>query len=175
MGKCSNGVLGTLAEAIGEMEKPSVKATRPYKTYDGPLTLGGPESNLSINIERYFLTKLARPPAATTVVVRSDGTEGAEGTQSTHTIGPDDVEMGNADFTAVRSARAYTVENPTRVGGRREVDFEALEKGYEYGRTAVHISATDQSVTQLNTTKEFSIVGFITKENVSLFPFIAAL
>lgn len=166
--KCINGVMGTLAEALEELEKPSVKATKPYKTYDGPLTLGGPQSNLTINIERYFMTKLARPLTSTAVVVRADGTEG-EGTQSTRTVGADDVEMANADFTAVRSARVYTVEDPTRVGGRREVDFESLEKGYEYGRAAVHISATDQNVTQLETEKDFSIIGFIARENAELF------
>ncbi|CAK7202641.1 ATP-dependent DNA helicase yku80 [Sporothrix eucalyptigena] len=165
--KCNNGVVGTLAEAIDEMQKPNVKVTRPYKTYDGPLTLGDPKTfdgALSINIERYFLTKHASPPSATTVVVRSESEDGA--TQSTHTIDEmGDVEMANVDYNAVRNERVYTVDDPTRLGGKREVEFEDLEKGYEYGRTAVHISTSDLNVTQLQTVKDFSILGFITRAN----------
>ncbi len=167
MEKCNNGVFGTLAEAIGELQRPNVKPYRPYKTYEGALTLGDPEtldSALGVNIERYFLTKIARPPPATTVVVRP---ESAEGTQSTHTLdGMEGVEMGDVDFSAVRSTRVYTVDDPTRAGGKREVDFESLEKGYEYGRTAVSIGEAERNVTQLTTTKGFSIVGFITRQNV---------
>ncbi|ERT00772.1 hypothetical protein HMPREF1624_02005 [Sporothrix schenckii ATCC 58251] len=165
--KCNNGVFGTLAEAIDEIQKPSVKATRPYKTYDGPLTLGDPktfDSALSVNIERYFLTKVAHPPSATTVVVRDESAEG--GTQSTRTLDEmEGVEMGNVDFAAVRNERVYTVDDQTRLGGKREVKFEDLEKGYEYGRTAVHIGELDRNITQLETEKDFSIVGFITRIN----------
>ncbi|CAK7563236.1 MAG: ATP-dependent DNA helicase yku80 [Sporothrix epigloea] len=165
--KCNNGVLGTLAEAVDEVQKPNVKATRPYKTYDGPLTLGDPETfdgALSINIERYFLTKVASAPSATTVVVRSESAEGA--TQSGYAPGgAGDVEMGNVDYTAVRNERVYTVDDPTRPGGKREVEFADLDKGYEYGRTAVYISSSDANVTQLQTQKGFSIVGFIARAN----------
>lgn len=166
--KCDNGVFGTLAEAIDELKKPNVKAPRPYKTYEGSLTLGDPETfdgALSVNIERYFLTKVAHPPSATTVVLRPESADGA--TQSTHTLDDmEGIETGNVDFSAVRSTRVYTVDDPTRLGGKREVEFENLEKGYEYGRTAVYISESDHNVTQLTTAKGFSIVGFITRANV---------
>lgn len=162
-------MFGTLAEAIDEIQKPNVKVTRPYKTYDGPLTLGDPKTfdgALSVNIERYFLTKVAHPPSATTVVVRNESAEGA--TQSTHTLDEmEGVEMSNVDFAAVKSERVYTVDDPARLGGKREVDFADLEKGYEYGRTAVHISEDDHNITQLPTEKDFSIVGFIPRVNVS--------
>lgn len=168
--KCDNGVFGTLAEAIDEIQKPNVKVTRPYKTYDGPLTLGDPKTfdgALSVNIERYFLTKVAHPPSATTVIVRDESTEG--GTQSTRTIDEmDGVEMSNVDFTAVKNERVYTVDDPERLGGKRKVDFADLEKGYEYGRTAVHISEQDHNITQLQTEKDFSILGFITRSNVRM-------
>ncbi|CAK7218662.1 ATP-dependent DNA helicase yku80 [Sporothrix bragantina] len=167
VGKCKDGVLGTLAEAIDEIQKPNIKATRPYKTYEGPLTLGDPKTfdgALSINIERYFLTKSASPPSATTVIVRPESAEGA--TQSTHTTGEtEDIEMANVDFTAVKNERVYTVDDPTRLGGKREVEFEDLDKGYEYGRTAVHISTSDANITQLQTEKGFSILGFVTRAN----------
>ena len=167
--KCNNGVFGTLAEAIDEIQKPNVKVTRPYKTYDGPLTLGDPKTfdgALSVNIERYFLTKVAHPPSATMVVVRDQSAE--SGTQSTRTLDEmEGVEMSNVEFAAVRNERIYTVDDPTRLGGKREVEFADLEKGYEYGRTAVHISEDDHNVTQLQTEKDFSIVGFIPRVNVS--------
>lgn len=169
VGKCENGVFGTLAEALDELQKPSIKPYRPYKTYEGPLTLGDPgkyESALSVDIERYFLTKIARPPPASTVVFRPDS---ADATQSTHTLGEmEGVEVGNADFSAVRSTRVYTVDDPTRLDGKREVEFESLEKGYEYGRTAVYISESDHNITQIETAKGFSIVGFITRAHVCL-------
>ncbi|CAK7230227.1 ATP-dependent DNA helicase yku80 [Sporothrix curviconia] len=174
VGKCNDGVLGTLAEAIDEIQKPNVKVTRPYKTYDGPLTLGDPKTfdgALSINIERYFLTKSASPPSATTVIVRSGSAE--DGTQSTHTVGgTEDVEMANADFAAVKNERVYTVDDPTRLGGKREVEFEDLDKGYEYGRTAVHISTSDANITQLQTEKGFSILGFVTRANNKAQPYL---
>ncbi|OAA58538.1 ku family DNA-binding protein [Niveomyces insectorum RCEF 264] len=160
--KCDNGIFGTLAEAIDEIGRPSVKAYRPYRTYEGPLTLGDPEtyeSALSMNVERYFLTKLARPPPASTVVVSAEDGETQRPDER------DDVEMGNVDFAAVRSTRVYTVDDPTAPGGKREVDFDSLEKGYEYGRTAVYISESDRNITQLETTKSFSIVGFVTHDS----------
>ncbi|CAK7263862.1 ATP-dependent DNA helicase yku80 [Sporothrix epigloea] len=158
--KCNDGVLGTLAEAVDEVQKPTVKATRPFRSYDGPLTLGDPETfdgALSINIERFFLTKVSSPPSATSVVIRSE---------AAHAMGEtDDVDMGNVDFTAIRNERVYTVDDPTRLGGKREVEFAELDKGYEYGRTAVYISASDANVTQLQTQKSFSILGFISRAN----------
>ena len=77
VGKCNNGVFGTMAEAVAELDMPRLKSSRPYKTYDGPLTLGDPkkyeEAALNIHVERHFMTKIARPPAASTVVEKSGG------------------------------------------------------------------------------------------------------
>lgn len=168
MDKCQDGVFGTMAEAIGELDRPNIKSTRPYKSYDGPLTLGNPqtaETALAIQVERYFLTKLARPPPATTVVLKAGPDSGTA--VSTQTL---DVEMG-VDLAKVNNARRYTVPDPEAPGGKRDVDFARLEKGYEYGRTVVHISESDRNVTQLETRKGLSIVGFISQENVSLFCF----
>lgn len=162
-------MFGTVAEAINELDRPSVKPYRPYKTYDGALTLGNPknyESALSIEVERYFLTKVARPPAATTVVVK---TEADGDTQSTLALDPmEGIEMGNSDFSKVQSTRVYTVIDANAPGGKLEVGFDQLEKGYEYGRTAVHISEFDRNITQLKTAKGLSIVGFISQDNVRI-------
>lgn len=61
---CKDGVFANIAEAIDELDTPRIKGVKPYKTYDGALTLGDPETfpaAMSINVERYFKTHLARP------------------------------------------------------------------------------------------------------------------
>lgn len=156
---CQNGVFATIVEAIDEIDTPRVKSVKPYKTYDGPLILGDPEkfpAAMSINVERHFKTHLARPLTASTVVVKS---EQAGGSQSTQTVDVD--EMDGIEFAAVKQARTYKVNDPDAPGGKRDVDFESLAKGFEYGRTAVHISESEHNITKLETRKSFSIVGFI--------------
>lgn len=137
---------------------PRIKQVKPYKSYDGQLVLGDPEkfpSALTINVERYFKTHLARPLAASTVVLKSE--QGA--TQSTQTL--DEEPMDGVEFSAVKQARTYKVNAPDAPGGKRDVEFETLAKGFEYGRTAVHISESEHNITKLETQKSFSIVGFI--------------
>ncbi|KAG8416477.1 ATP-dependent DNA helicase yku80 [Metarhizium acridum] len=146
-----------MAEAIDELDTPRVKSVKPYKTYDGALTLGDPEkfpAAMNINVERYFKTHLARPLTASTVVVKSE-----QATQSTQTV--EDDAMDGIEFSAVKQARTYKVNDPDAPGGKRDVEFESLAKGYEYGRTAVHISESEHNITKLETEKSFSIVGFI--------------
>ncbi|KHN99599.1 ATP-dependent DNA helicase II subunit 2 [Metarhizium album ARSEF 1941] len=155
--ECKDGVFATIAEAIDELDTPRVKSVKPYKTYDGALTLGDPEkfsAAMKINVERYFKTHLARPPTASTVVVKSE-----QATQLTQTL--DDDAMDGVEFSAVRQARTYKVNDPDAPGGKRDVEFESLAKGYEYGRTAVYISESEHNITKLETEKSFSIVGFI--------------
>nr|AYJ71529.1 Ku family DNA helicase [Purpureocillium lavendulum] len=152
--QCNDGVFATMAEAIDDLDTPRAKAVKPYKSYDGFLTLGDPDSStaMSIAVERYFKTHLARPQGASTVVVKAE-------TQSTHTL--DDDPMDGVDFSAVKQARTYKVNDPDAPGGKRDVEFESLAKGYEYGRTAVHISESEHNITKIETLKSFSIVGFI--------------
>ncbi|CAM1505423.1 Fc.00g110600.m01.CDS01 [Cosmosporella sp. VM-42] len=150
---CQNGVFASIVEAIDELDTPRVKSVKPYKTYDGALTLGDPETfpaAMSISIERYFKTHLARPLAASTVVVKSE--------QDAVTQGD---EMEGVEFSAVKQARSYKVNDPDAPGGKRDVEFESLAKGFEYGRTAVHISESEHNITKIETKKSFSIVGFI--------------
>ncbi|KAF4587774.1 ATP-dependent DNA helicase II subunit 2 [Ophiocordyceps camponoti-floridani] len=155
---CQDGIFATMAEAIGELQVPRVKSIKPYKTYDGPLTLGDPATlpcAMNINVERFFGTHLARPLGASTVVVNSEPVA----TQSTRTLRAESPE--GADFAAVKQARAYKVNDPEAPGGKRDVEFQSLARGYEYGRTAVHISESEHNITQLESKKSFSIVGFI--------------
>ncbi|KAL7785521.1 hypothetical protein V8C37DRAFT_412904 [Trichoderma ceciliae] len=149
----------SMVEAIDDMNEPRAKSIKPYKTYDGLLTLGDPKNApavVEIHVERYFKTHLARPPMASTVVVKEE--------QPGPSQAPDDEQMDGMELTAVKQTRTYKVNDPDAPGGKRDVEFESLAKGYEYGRTAVHISESDHNITKLETHKSFKIIGFVSKE-----------
>ncbi|KAI0143546.1 Ku70/Ku80 N-terminal alpha/beta domain-containing protein [Xylariaceae sp. FL1272] len=164
----SDGVFGTIKEAIDELDTPRLKPVRPYKTYDGPLTLGDPEKHpdaMSISVERYFKTHKATVPPASNVVMKEADED--------HSAAEGDAMQGvepTTEFAAVKNARTYKVNDPGAPGGKRDVEFEDLAKGYEYGSTAVHISESEFNITKLETVKSFSIVGFINQEKYE--PFI---
>lgn len=165
--KCNNGIFGTLAEAVQELDTPRVKPVRLVKSYDGPLTLGNPEqfaSALSINVERWPVTKVNRPAAATTVTVKSE----SDTTQSTHTLEDemDGVEYDDPQFNSVKQHRTYKINDPSAPGGKRDVEFEELNRGWAYGSTAVYIPDFDKSLTSLEAVKNFSIMGFVNMNKV---------
>ncbi|OTB08356.1 hypothetical protein M426DRAFT_316979 [Hypoxylon sp. CI-4A] len=163
----SDGLYGTLAEAISELDTPRLKPVKPYKTYDGELTLGNPTEHkdaMSISVERYFKTHKATIPPASRVVFsnepspsQADEGDKMEGVEPTGT------------FAAVKNARTYKVNDPEAPGGKRDVEFESLATGYEYGRTAVHISESEHNITKLETTKSFTILGFVHQEKYDPF------
>ena len=165
VGQCGDKAqFATIAEAIEQLDIPRIKTARPYKSYDGALTLGDPSNeklaSISINVERYFKTKVARQMTATTVVVKAGQAGPSQSTDTMEEGDPmDGVESSN--FAAVKSARTYKVNDPDAPGGKRDVEFETLAKGFEYGRTAVPFSESDHVVTKLETFKSFDIVGFI--------------
>ncbi|KAI0901441.1 ATP-dependent DNA helicase II subunit 2 [Annulohypoxylon nitens] len=166
VGKC-DGLYGTMAEAISELEMPRIKPFRPYKTYDGELTLGNPAEHkdaMSISVERYFKTHKATIPPASRVVLSTDSgpSQAAGGDEM------EGVEHSSA-FAAVKNARTYKVNDPEAPGGKRDVEFESLAKGYEYGRTAVHISESEYNITKIETTKCFTILGFVHQEKYDPF------
>lgn len=82
---------------------------------------------------------------------------------------PDTVPQADPNsLTSVQSTRAYQVPDESAPGGKKDVDRDQLAKGYEYGRTAVHISATDENVTKLETNAGLEILGFIPWSSVCL-------
>jgi len=165
--KCDKGVFGTMAEAIEEMKVPRTKTKKPYSPYKGPLTLGNVEKYgedrraLEIQVERYFKTKKSTVPSATNFVNR------------TATDGEEDTEMGGVPSTdglaSIKRQMQYLINDESAVGGKRDVEKETLAKGYSYGRTAVPISASEASITKLETKKGFSIIGFVPEQGVSSF------
>lgn len=154
---------------------PPTKETRAVPSYKGTLTLGDSEKyeeSLTIDVERYPFTMVAKPPSASSFVQRTNLGPGAS-TQSTATIKDEDDEPGG-QLAAVRNQRVYQVENPDEPGVKMNVEPDELERGFEYGRTAVHISEADKTVVDLDTTQSLDVLGFVPEERVRLPKFLNA-
>lgn len=159
-GDC-NGVYGTLVQAVDEMQIPRTKETRPVPSYKGFLTLGNPaqyDSAFRINVERYPKTMVAAAPSASNFVVRND-------MDATQTNGDEVAGASNDNLAAVHTTRTYQVEDENAPGGKKDVDRDELAKGYEYGRTAVHISESDRNITTYETFQGLDIIGFVDANN----------
>ncbi|KAH8692933.1 putative Ku family DNA helicase [Talaromyces proteolyticus] len=155
------GVYGTIAQAIAELDTPRVKAVRGIPSFRGELKLGDPtqyDTALRIQVERYYRTYVAKPPSASSFVVKPGGDESA---QSSATIALADSKSIDENLVSVRNARTYHVSDPSVAGGKRELERDDLAKGYEYGRTAVHISESDENITKLETFAALDLIGFI--------------
>ncbi|KAH6212758.1 ATP-dependent DNA helicase II subunit 2 [Parastagonospora nodorum] len=163
-----NGVFGTLAEAIDQLQIPRLKETRPVPSFKGQLTLGDPghyDATLTIDVERYPCTMLAKPPTASSFATRTDfgaGSAAGPSDESSHTMTGEEQPM--TDLSAVRNQRVYQVDNEEEPGMKKNVEMDELERGYEYGRTAVHISESDMNVVKLETTPMLSLIGFVKAE-----------
>lgn len=158
-----NGVFGTLAQAIDEMQMPRVKKVKPVASYRGYLTLGNPEKYedaLTINVERYPKTMRATAPSSSKFVVRHGATQGS----STQPFADGEESNGDDGLSAVRMARSYQVNDENEPGGKKDIAFDDLSKGYEYGRTAVHISESDRNVTNFETRPGLDVLGFVHKD-----------
>ena len=160
-------MFGTAAEAIEFLSVPQVKTPAAFKTFEGPLHLGDPEkypeTAIHIDVLRYFKTKTAKPVSASSFAVRGASNGGG----IAQTILDGNSISGN-DLSTVKTNRSYQVNAPQGEGsgGKLGVPIEELSKGYEYGRTAVHISESDENVTKLETFKGLSIIGFIPNDKV---------
>ncbi|OQD77574.1 hypothetical protein PENDEC_c002G05822 [Penicillium decumbens] len=155
----SDGVYGTLEEAIAELDIPRIKVTKSMPSFKGFLQLGDAskyETAFRIPVERYFRTYVAKPPSASSFVLRS-GTQGQEDDAPAASQTPGEGEA----LTAVRTSRTYQITDESAPGGKVDVERDDLAKGYEYGRTAVHISQTDENITNLETFAGLELIGFI--------------
>ncbi len=79
-----------------------------------------------------------------------------------------DAQADPTNLASVSNTRTYKVVDETAPGGKKDVEREDLAKGYEYGRTAVHISESDENVTKLETQAGLEIIGFIPWSSVWL-------
>jgi ATP-dependent DNA helicase 2 subunit 2 len=161
-----DGNFGTLATAIDQLHIPRLKETRPVHSYKGTLTLGDPENynaTITIDVERYPCTILAKPPTASSFVMRTD-LAGASGPSVELSATLDGEDHPMTDLSAVRNQRVYQIDNQEEPGTKTNVEQGELERGYEYGRTAVHISESDMNVVKLETQQSLSLVGFVKSE-----------
>lgn len=115
-----------------------------------------------------------RPLTASNFVQRSSTVNALASAESSATVLPDaddpsPVQQADPNnLTSVRSARTYQVPDESAPGGKKDVERDQLAKGYEYGRTAVHISESDQNVTKLETQAGLEVIGFIPWSSVCL-------
>jgi ATP-dependent DNA helicase 2 subunit 2 len=147
------GQFGTMQEAIDELARPQLKAVRPTPTYRGMLRLGDPtkyDTALTIDVERYMKVSIRRPPTASAFAVRPQG----------------EIQDEKDDLMTVHNLYKYKVKSEEHEGGEKILQREELEKGYEYGRTAVSISESDANVTQYETEAGYDILGFVPADNI---------
>ncbi|KAJ5628877.1 hypothetical protein N7490_011105 [Penicillium lividum] len=160
---CRNGAFGTLDQAVSQLDIPRPKETRSMPSFKGFLSLGNAEkfeTALRIPVERYFRTYSAKPPTASSFVPRSGGEPGQE--DSEHAASQ---ATGEGDsLVTVRTSRTYQIDDESVPGGKADVERDDLAKGYEYGRTAVHITQTDENITTLETFAGLELIGFVTNE-----------
>ncbi|KAJ5616072.1 hypothetical protein N7537_001186 [Penicillium hordei] len=154
-----DGVYGTLEQAVSELDIPRIKVTKSMPSFKGNLMLGNPEeydTAITIPVERYFRTYVAKPISASSFVPRS-GTE----------TGSQAPVKGNSEgdaLASVRTSRTYEIIDESAPGGKIDVERDDLAKGYEYGRTAVPIEQTDENVANLQTFAGMGLIGFVQKD-----------
>ncbi|KAF3022670.1 ATP-dependent DNA helicase II subunit 2 [Penicillium rubens] len=153
------GAYGTLEQAVSELDIPRIKVTKSMPSFKGNLTLGNPEeydTAMTIPVERYFRTYVAKPISASSFVPRS-GTE--PGSQA-----PVKGDAEGDALASVRTSRTYQITDESAPGGKIDVERDDLAKGYEYGRTAVPIEQTDENVANLQTFAGMGLIGFVQKD-----------
>ena len=163
-----DGVYGTLEAAVQELSNPRVKLPRPVPSFKGQLRLGDPEqydSAMTIDVERYSRVMVAKAPSASSFVHKTKSTQ--ETGQSSMTLDADG-GTDDAGMAVVRNEYSYFVKDEDEPLGKKEVSRDELAKGYEYGRTVVHISESDQNITKLETEPALDLMGFVPKEKVQI-------
>ncbi|EAU32303.1 conserved hypothetical protein [Aspergillus terreus NIH2624] len=181
-----DGAYGTLEQAVSELDIPRVKVVKSMASFRGHLQLGNPEvyeTAVRIPVERYYRTYVAKPPSASSYVLRSDLAAGEETGGQPESAAAQENEPGDGNtLTSVRNLRTYQVTDESAPGGKIDVERDDLAKGYEYGRTAVHIDTTDENITTLETFAGLELIGFIAndqrandKATLALSSFIHAL
>ena len=163
-------MVGTLAQAIDELGEPRLKVTRPVPSFKGTLTLGEPglDTTLSIDVERYPRVMVRKPQSASTVIqpINSVNEKAPITIAGEHSGNVDPDSKGDKEAEKKPRGRQYEVDDKDAEGGKRLVTVDELAKGYEYGRTAVHISESDFDITQFQAKAGLEILGFIPQDNV---------
>ncbi|KAK6511954.1 ATP-dependent DNA helicase II subunit 2 [Arthrobotrys musiformis] len=144
-----DGIFGTIAEAIEEIQRPRTKKTRPVHSFRGCLSIGNasvnPGSMLLIDVERFPRTMVAKPPTASSFAITSER------------------DQVDGSLQRIRNTRTFQIEDEDAPGKAIDIGREDMAKGYLYGRTIVPISTEDQEIVKFSTEASLKIVGFIPK------------
>jgi ATP-dependent DNA helicase 2 subunit 2 len=122
---------------------------------------------LYIDVKRYFKVHQAKPVSASSFAnSRFPVGDSAQlsGTLSADTDMPDASLTG---MSAVKTTRNYQVNHHSGVGGKLDVPFEDLAKGYEYGSSVVPMEEGNKITTAFSSSRSFSIIGFIPSDKVN--------
>ncbi|KAG0159283.1 hypothetical protein PDIDSM_6805 [Penicillium digitatum] len=153
------GIYGTLEQAVSELDTPRIKITKSMPSFKRNLMLGNPEeydTAITIPVERYFRTYVAKPISASLYVLRSGNEAGSQAPVK-------DTSEGDS-LTSVRTSRTYQITDKSAPGGKIDVERDDLARGYEYGRTAVPIEQTEENVANLQTFAGMGLIGFVQKD-----------
>jgi ATP-dependent DNA helicase 2 subunit 2 len=123
-----------------------------------------PDTSLRLEVERYPKIMPVKAPSAKQVVVKTEGSSDGAGPSAPPATKLEGEESAAA---AVKRALSYSVADAGAPGGKRTVDGDQLERGYEYGRTAVNVSKEDMEVATIPTWQSLDIVGFVSAKSVS--------
>lgn len=160
-----DGVFGSLNYAVSELGLPTLKSTRRMPSFKGNLLLGNCaefESAISIAIERFPRTMVAKAPSSSNFAIKLDGeSSNRPQNQPLEQQLREQEENGESDMALLRSNRVYHIKDDGAPGGKKDVDRDQLERGYEYGRTAVHISKSDETVIKFDAEPSLEILGFV--------------
>lgn len=138
-------------------------------SYKGTLTLGdylNDDTAMNIDIERYPRTAIAKPISASRFVQKTNSEVEGNGEGPSRSRAPKDEEDSNT-MTGVKNERTYRIKDEDDPEHTKEVVRDELEKGYMYGKAVVPISATDETITVLETEPSYEILGFVPRQGVS--------
>ena len=159
------GDIGTLKQAVDELQIPEVKVPKPFNDFKGKLRLGDPaayDSAMEIDVERYTKTRPNAPPQARRVFVKPDASIDSAPTQEE----ANDPQQEEGDGQLVHQTSVYSVKDDRARDGKRDINRDDLAKGFEYGRSVVHVEPSDESSLKFDTEAGLEIIGFVPRENV---------
>ncbi|KAL9087556.1 MAG: hypothetical protein Q9159_003572 [Coniocarpon cinnabarinum] len=163
------GVIGTLKQAIEEIQVPRIYVPNSASTFKGQLTLSDYATfgvAMEIDVERFPKIMVKAASTAKRLAIK---TEGNGDSMKDFTDLPDEEEREGVEKSLMRGSTTYQVKDPNALDGTRDVERKDLNKGYEYGRELVAIDPADEHVNMMETVSGMSIIGFVPRESLARF------
>lgn len=178
----------SLADALAENMEFHTKQVRPTPAFRGYLTLGDPtqdlETSLSIDFHMYAKTYPQRPPTGKKWSALSEGPPSSSaGTKASHEVimemkyrkkpsggtrTASENNNNNNDNTASTNTQggeeSMDVQQEQAEG--EEIEPEALEKAFMFGKSIVTINSEIEAYLRLHTEPGMKILGFLSRDAV---------